>query len=64
MRAGWPAGLGRGGEDQGAEIERDVIVLNKIQEDHEFIVTRATSAIALHLLCTDPTQQHHSQSGF
>jgi hypothetical protein len=35
-----------------------------IQEDHEFIVTRATSAIALHLLRTDPTQQHHSQSGF
>jgi hypothetical protein len=55
-RAGWLAGLGRGGEDRGAEIERDVIVLNKIQEeDHEFIVTRATIAIALHLLRTDPT---------
>jgi hypothetical protein len=25
-----------------------------IQEDYEFIVTRATSAIALHLLRTDP----------
>jgi hypothetical protein len=34
-----------------------------IQEDHEFIVTRATSAIALHLLRTDPTQRHRSQSG-
>jgi hypothetical protein len=31
-RAGRPAGLGRGGEDRGAEIERDVIVLNKIQD--------------------------------
>jgi hypothetical protein len=35
-----------------------------IQEDYEFIVTRATVAIALHLLRTDPTQQHRSQSGF
>jgi hypothetical protein len=25
-----------------------------IQEDHEFMVTRATTAIALHLLHTDP----------
>jgi hypothetical protein len=25
-----------------------------IQEDHEFIVTRATTAIVLHLLRTDP----------
>jgi hypothetical protein len=32
MRAGWPAGLGRRGEDWGAEIERDIIVLNKIQD--------------------------------
>jgi hypothetical protein len=29
MRTGRPARLGRGGEDWGAEIERDVIVLNK-----------------------------------
>jgi hypothetical protein len=29
MRTGRPARLGRGGEDRGAEIERDVIVLNK-----------------------------------
>jgi hypothetical protein len=29
VRTGRPAGLGRGGEDRGAEIERDVIVLNK-----------------------------------
>jgi hypothetical protein len=36
----------------------------KIQEDHEFIVTRATVAIALYLLHTDPTQQHCCQSGF
>jgi hypothetical protein len=64
MSTGWPAGLGRGGEDRGAEIGRDVNVLNKIQEDHQFIVTRATSAIALHLLRTDPTQRHRSQSGF
>jgi hypothetical protein len=32
----------------------------KIQEDHEFIVTRAALAIVLHCF----TQQHHSQSGF
>jgi hypothetical protein len=31
-----------------------------IQEDHEFIVTRASTAIALHHF----TQQHRSQSGF
>jgi hypothetical protein len=29
MRTGRVAGLGRRGEDQGVEIERDVIVLNK-----------------------------------
>jgi hypothetical protein len=29
MRIGRPARLGRGGEDRGAEIERDTIVLNK-----------------------------------
>jgi hypothetical protein len=45
-------------------MKRGVVVLNKIQEDHEFIVTRATSAIALHLLRTDPTQRYRSQSGF
>jgi hypothetical protein len=28
-RTGRPARLGRGGEDQGAEIERELIVLNK-----------------------------------
>jgi hypothetical protein len=36
----------------------------RIQEDYEFIITRATIAIALYLLRTDPTQQHCSQSGF
>jgi hypothetical protein len=46
MRTGGLARLDRGGEDWRSEIERDVIVLDKIQEDHEFIVTRATTAIA------------------
>jgi hypothetical protein len=45
-------------------MKRGVVVLNKIQEDHEFIVTRTASVIALHRLHTDPTQWYHSQSGF
>jgi hypothetical protein len=32
----------------------DLVVGKILQEDHEFIVTRATTAIALHLLRTDP----------
>jgi hypothetical protein len=57
-------GLGAEGERQEEAETGCRVVLEIIQEDHEFIVTRATSAIALHLLRTDPTQRHRSQSGF
>jgi hypothetical protein len=46
-----------GDEDRGPGTRDDrenEIVLTNIQEDHQFIVTRAATAIALHLLRTDP----------
>jgi hypothetical protein len=51
-RTGGLARLDRGGGNWGSEIKRDVVVLDKNTRGTSFIVTRATTAIALHLLHT------------